>query len=433
MSKVKTDQLALNGGTPVFQPGELPDVLNRSGRDIGQPELELVTEVLESGTLGGRAGTKTKAFEKAFADRFGVRHAVSSSSGTAAVHLAVLALDIEPGDEIITAPITDMGSITGILYQNAIPIFADVDPRTLNVTAESIETRLSARTKAILVVHLAGHPCEMDPVMKLAERHRLPLIEDCAQSFLAEYQGRITGTIGNIAAFSLRQNKHLNVGMGGMTITNNQGLAERARLCANKGLQRTEEGFVQYSFLAPNYLMSELSAAVGLAQLERLDSVVERRQRNAHLLSTLIEPVQGVNPPYVADWATHTYFAYVLGLDRRVLNVSVMEFAQALRAEGLFAEGRYFGHHVKYLDDVLQHQKAYGASGCPFDCPCYGKEVRYGPGLCPVAEEVNQQIVCLSWTEKYTEEHIHRIAQAIDKVARHYARMEQIPNPESQI
>lgn len=415
------EKLAIEGGKPVIEDMTLPTVRNITGRDIGKEELKAVREVLESGIVDPVHGEKTRQFEKEFAAKFGVKHAIASNSGSAAVHVAVTALNINPGDEIITTPLTDMGTILGILYQNAIPVFADIDPLSYNIHPESIKSRITNKTKAIIVVHLVGHPCDMDPIMKTARENNLCVIEDCAQSFLSLYKGKIVGTTGDLGAFSFRYNKHMTTGLGGMTITNDDALAERCRLCSDKGLLRTPgEGFVHYIMLAPNYVMSELQAAVGIAQLKKLDRVVERRQKGAQLLSSLVESIEGVTPPYVGKFVTHTYFSYVFKIDRNRLGVSVEEFAKALTAEGIESYGRYYGHRPLYLSDMLKKKNVYGNSRCPFDCPLYGKEMVYKKGLCPTAESVLEEMVTLPWTETYTEEHIHKIAEGIGKVARHY-------------
>ena len=175
---------------------KLPSDQDASGRNFGTAELDLLREVLESGTLTATKGTHTKALEAEVAELFGVEHAVACASGSAAVHVAVAAIDPEPGDEIVTTPITDMGALTPIIYQGAIPVFADVDPVTGNVTAETIEQRLSDRTRAIVVTHLFGNPCAMDDILALAQARDLPIIEDSAQAFLARSSGRLVGGIG---------------------------------------------------------------------------------------------------------------------------------------------------------------------------------------------------------------------------------------------
>ncbi|MEJ2152024.1 MAG: DegT/DnrJ/EryC1/StrS family aminotransferase, partial [Gemmatimonadota bacterium] len=182
----------------------LPSERDASGRSFGSEERSLLLEVLESGILFGPNGTKVRAFETEVAALLGIAHARAVSSGSAAVHTALAALDIGPGEEVITTPITDMGAISPILCQGAIPVFADVDPETLNITAETVAERISDRTRAIIVTHLFGNPCDMDPITKLATERGSPLLEDAAQAYLAKYRGRYVGTLGQIAAFSLQ-------------------------------------------------------------------------------------------------------------------------------------------------------------------------------------------------------------------------------------
>ena len=201
---------------PQSPPRPLPSDANSSGRNFGSEELELLQQVLESGTLNCTRGTWVKRFETEFGERYGVSYVRCVTSGTAAIHTAVAAVDPEPGDEIITTPITDMGAITPILYQGAIPIFADVDPLTYNVTAETIAPRITERTRAIIVTPLFGNPCDMDPILELARQRGIPVIEDAAQAFFAEYRGRRTGTMGDIGCFSLQQGKHMTTGEGGI-------------------------------------------------------------------------------------------------------------------------------------------------------------------------------------------------------------------------
>ena len=196
----------------------LPSDQESSGRTLGQ-------EVIETGTLTCTKGTACATLEKRFAAMVGAEFAIALASGSAAVHVAVAAIDPEPGDEIITTSITDMGALTPILYQGAIPVFADVDPLTCNVTAETIAARLSDRTKAIIVTHLFGNPCEMTPILELARSRGLPVIEDCAQAYLASENGRMVGTFGAIGCFSLQQGKHITTGEGGLVVTDDPRLA----------------------------------------------------------------------------------------------------------------------------------------------------------------------------------------------------------------
>src|SRR5262245_42614408 len=209
---------------------QLPSDADHTGRDFGEEEIALLREVIDSGTLNCTKGTQVKAFEKAFAARYGMPHARAVTSGTAAVHTAVAAIDPEPGDEIISTPITDMGGIAPILYQQAIPIFADVDPVSLNVTPETVAERIGPRTRAIIATHLFGSPCDVVGIRRVADKHGIPVIEDCAQAYLATQDGGLVGTIGAIGAFSLQQGKHMTTGEGGVVVTADAKLGRRLKL-----------------------------------------------------------------------------------------------------------------------------------------------------------------------------------------------------------
>ena len=213
----------------------IPSDQEASGRSFGADELTNLAEVIASGILTSTKGSFVKKLERGCAEKFGIKHVYACSSGTAAVHAAIAALDPEPGDEIVTSPITDMGALAPILYQGAIPAFAEVDPRTWNVTAETIQAALSPRTRAIIVTHLFGNPCDMDDIMALSRLRGIPVIEDCAQAFLARVHGRLIGTIGKIACFSLQQGKHITTGEGGLVGTDDDALARRINLFINKG------------------------------------------------------------------------------------------------------------------------------------------------------------------------------------------------------
>ena len=207
-------------------PVELPSDQDATGRTLADAEIALIIEAVRSGTLTVTKGKFGRRFEAAFAALVGVPHATACSSGSAAVHAAVAAVDPEPGDEVITTSVTDMGALTPILYQGAIPVFADIDPASGNVTAKSIAKRVTPRTKAIIVTHLFGNPCDMTAVMAVARHFGLPVIEDCAQAFLATHRGRPVGTFGALGCFSLQQGKHITTGEGGVVVTERRGAGE---------------------------------------------------------------------------------------------------------------------------------------------------------------------------------------------------------------
>src|SRR5262249_15313920 len=270
----------------------LPSDQEASGRTLGAEETAALSAAIQSGTLTSTKGEFVKTLEKRFAALLGVKHVWACASGTAAVHCAVAALNPEPGDEFVTTAITDMGALTPILYQGGIPVFADVDPHTYNVTAQTIEPCLSKRTKAIVVTHLFGNPCAMMEIRALAKAHRLPIIEDCAQAFLSKHKGELIGTLGTIAAFSLQQGKHITTGEGGLVATNDDALAPRVYLFINKAWGYGDPNPDHY-FLALNYRMCELQGACAVAQLPKLEGVVQSRTATAEKLTAKIKDLPG--------------------------------------------------------------------------------------------------------------------------------------------
>jgi perosamine synthetase len=346
-----------------------------------------------------------------------VPSACTTTSGTAAIHAAVAAVDPEPGDEIITTPITDMGGIVPILYQGAIPVFADVDPRTYNVTAETIAPRITRRTRAIVVTHLFGNPCDMDPIMELAEDHGLPVIEDCAQAYLATYRGRLVGTIGHVGCFSLQQGKHMTAGEGGIVITRYDALARRMRLFHDKAWGYGDERPDHY-FLAPNYRMTELQGAVALAQLRKLPNVVASRRATAAQLTELLGGIPGVDTPEVTPWGTHAYWKYCLSVDEEVAGAGVVEFAERLREDGIFSAPRYI-QKPAFQCQVIRDRVTFGRSQWPWTDPSRADEpeVTYDPHEYPGTFEALSRILVLPWNERYTHADVRAIARIVRRVA----------------
>ena len=269
----------------------LPSDQNSTGRTLGDDEVAALQDVIASGTLTSTKGSYVKKLEADFAKLIGAKHAYACNSGSAAVHLGIAAINPEPGDEIITTSITDMGALTPIVYQGAIPVFCDVDPLTCNVTAETIEKCISEKTKGIIVTHLFGNPCDMEPIMELANKHGIPVIEDTAQAFMATYDGKYVGTFGAVGAFSLQQGKHITTGEGGIVVTDDDELARRMFLYINKAWGYGDEKPDHY-FLALNYRMTELQGAVAVAQMAKLDWVAKTR---TDMAAKLTEQLDGVD------------------------------------------------------------------------------------------------------------------------------------------
>jgi perosamine synthetase len=397
-------------------PLTLPSDQDASGRTLGDEEIALVSEVIRSGTLTSTKGKFVKTLERRFADVLGIAHAHACASGTAAVHTAIAAIDPEPGDEIITSPITDMGALAPIIYQGAIPVFADVDPDTLNVTAATIESRLSARTKAIVVTHLFGNPCEMTEIMALARARDIPVIEDCAQAFLARHDDRPVGTLGAIGCFSLQQGKHVTTGEGGLVVTRDDALARRMYLFINKAWGYGDPNPDHY-FLALNYRMSEVLGAVAVAQLPKLDAVAERRIAAAARLTAQLRGLPGIATPRVGPRSVHTYWKYCLQVDDQVVADGSPGLGRLLKEKGIASAPRYI-QKPAFMCEVIQKQRTFGNSRFPFTL-ARPEALDYDRSRFPGTFRGLERVLVLPWNELYTDEHVAYIADSIrEAVAR---------------
>ena len=393
----------------------LPSDQEASGRTLGAEEVAALAAAIGTGTLTSTKGQFVRTFEKEFAKALGVKHAYACASGTAAVHLAVAAVDPEPGDEIVTSPITDMGALTPILYQGAIPVFADVDTRTCNVTAKTIGPKLSPKTKAIIVTHLFGNPCEMDEIMELARERKTPVIEDCAQSFGARYADRPTGAFGTIASFSLQQEKHITTGEGGIVATDDDALARRMFLYINKAWGYGDENPDHY-FLALNYRMSELQGAVAAAQLPKLASVVAQRIAAAKRLTERLQGIPGVETPFVPWGSVHSYWKYCIMVDRRLVEGGSPALGRLLKERGIASAPRYI-RKPAFMCEVFQKQRTFGESRWPFTL-ARPEAVNYDAAKFSGAFNALERILVLPWNERYTDEHVDYIADSIRDAVR---------------
>ncbi len=392
---------------------QLPSDANSTGRDFKGMELGFLKEVLDSGTLNCVRGTQVKTFEKDFAARYGVASCRAVTSGTAAIHCAVAAMNLEPGDEVIGTTITDMGAITPILYQQGIPVFADVDPVSLNVTPETVAERIGPRTRAIIATHLFGNPCDIEGIQAVGAKHGIPVIEDCAQSYLATQNGKLTGTIGAIGCFSMQQGKHMTTGEGGMVITNDPAHARHMRLFSDKAWGY-EDPKPDHYFLALNYRMTEMQGAVARGQLAKLDSVVERRQMMAAYLDYLLGETPGVTLPKALPGSTHTYWKYALTVDPEAVTGGVDALAKQLKDSGVFCVPRYVVKPA-FECEVLAKRNTYGSSSCPYTCTknAGGAPPSYDRADYPGTILGLDRVLVLPWNEHYQPEHVEFIAGRI--------------------
>ncbi|MEZ6059742.1 MAG: DegT/DnrJ/EryC1/StrS family aminotransferase [Planctomycetaceae bacterium] len=392
----------------------LPSDQDSTGRTLGAEELELLRQCIESGTLTSTKGAFVRKLESSFAEKLGSRHAFACSSGTAAVHCAIAAINPEPGDEIITTSITDMGALTPIIYQGAIPVFADVDPATYNVTARTIAACISDKAKAIIVTHLFGNPCDMDAIMELAKKHNIPVIEDCAQSFLSSYRDRMVGTIGAVGCFSLQQGKHITTGEGGLVVTDDDALARRMYLYINKAWGYGDAKPDHY-FVALNYRMSELQGAVAVAQLAKLENVVASRVRLADSLTKELLGIPGIETPAVTPDSVHTYWKYCLRIDERVIEGGAVALGASLREKGIACAPRYI-QKPAFECQVIREQVTFGTSRWPFTL-ARPEAVDYSRERFVGTWDALQHVLVLPFNELYTDEHIAYLATNIRDAA----------------
>jgi dTDP-4-amino-4,6-dideoxygalactose transaminase/predicted dehydrogenase len=389
--------------------------------DIGKPEAAAVKRVIRSRVLNCAYGPQTRALECEWAAAYGAKCAVASTSGTAAIHTAIGALNPEIGDEIITTPITDMGSIIPIIAANCVPVFGDVDPVTGNLTPQSIAARLTPRTRAVLLVHLFGRPADLDAIGELCRQRGVALIEDCCQAHWADYRGRKVGTVGQFGCFSLQQSKQITCGDGGVTLVNDPQYAERAALFVDKGWSRKLGR--QHLFVGMNYRMTELQAAVAREQLRKLPSLIERRRRSAAELTSAIRNIDGLILPHEEPDVRCAWWLYNLGVNGNVMGATPDEFGAVLRTEGVAINRRYLPGPV-FECIALRQRATYGAGGFPLSPEAYPQPRREDyPGF----NQFHERQMVIGWSSHITSQHVRGIAQAVLKVARHFRQAASSP------
>jgi len=385
------EKLALFGGKPVR---EKPFPKHRT---TGDEEKRIVMEVMDSGILSEFMGSNNehfmggpyvKGFENKWSERFGVKHTISVNSATSGLFAAVGAAGIGPGDEVIVTPWTMTATATAILSFNAIPVFCDIEEDTFCMDPESVERLITPRTRALMPVHIYGHPADMDPIMELASKYSLIVIEDAAQSPGGYYKGKLTGTIGHMGVFSFNCNKIIQCGEGGAVVTNDDELAKRLQLIRNHGEAVVATGMsVQdgSNIIGWNYRMNEIEAAIMTVQLDRLDHLLKARKELVEYFEEGIRDVTGLILPVVKDGCTHTYYRYTMRLDKDTITVPSNAIAKALNAEGISFNADYIPLN---LYPIYQKRTGYGRKGCPFTCAYYDGMVDYSMKNLPVTEQM---------------------------------------------
>jgi dTDP-4-amino-4,6-dideoxygalactose transaminase len=310
-----------------------------SAPDIAESDIEAVVAVLRTTRLS--FGPKVEEFEESLAGYVGVPYGVALSSGTAGLHLGLAALGIGENDEVIVPSFTFIAAAHAVLYQRARPVFADIDPRTLNLTPESILRAITPKTRAIIAVHTFGHPADLDPILEIAARHGVSVIEDACEALGAEYRGRKAGGLGDLGVFGFYPNKPITTGEGGMLVTRNRGLAETIRALRNQG-RRPADGWLEHSLLGYNYRLSDINCALGLSQMKRIDGILARRENRAVCYHEHLRAVpELILPPLTAANGRVCWFVFVVRLAACFTAKDRDEIIACMAARGI-ACGRYF-------------------------------------------------------------------------------------------
>jgi len=392
--------LAVEGGAAVR------DQMLPYGRQwIDEEDISAVVQALRSDWL--TTGPRVGEFESAFAEFCGVREAVAVSSGTAALHAAMYALGVGAGDEVIVPTLTFAASANCVVFQDATPVFADVESTTLLIDPAGVEAKINSRTRAIVAVDYAGQPCDYDALRTLAERHGLTLVADACHAVGGAYQGRPVGSLADLSTFSFHPVKHMTTGEGGMITTDDPALAQRMRVFRNHGIttdhrQREHAGswFYEMVDLGYNYRITDFQCALGLSQLRRLPGFVRRRQEVAARYDAAFAEIPAVRPLAVQAGAEHGYHLYPILLEPEQLSADRNTVFSALRAEGIGVNMHYIPVHLH---------------------PFYRERFGTGAGLCPVAEDAYERLITLPVFPQMSDEDADDVVAAVHKVVSRYA------------
>ena len=396
--------------------GTLP---NPFPRTIGPNATEYLQEVVESGLTCDMIGR----FEQAFANEMGVRHCIATPGCTPALAVLAAAFDFGPGDEIIVSPITDYGTIQGLVRENYIPVFADTEPGTVNMSAETIAPCITDRTRAILVVHKTGIICDMDPINELGEKHGLIVYEDACQAVFGEYKGRFAGTLSRASGFSFDAEKTMGSDVGGCVCTDDDELAERVRFVGQSRGAQNEPHFGRKHIVAGYaYRMPQCTAAICLAQLEIIRDQVAHRDKMVRLLSELIAEVPGVTPLPIPDYmGVYSPWMFGMSIEPEAFNCGAEKFAAQLVEEGIPGAGIGKYYLMPAACTFLEENARKNAY--PYSMPPASREHSYGADSCPTARDFLETFIRWStFCEKYEPEHCELAAHIVAKVAERNGR-----------
>ncbi len=369
---------------------------------IDEEDIQAVVEILRSDFI--TTGPKAAELENTIAGYIGAKYAVAVSSGTAALHAACFAAGIGPGDEVITTPMTFSATANCILYMGGRPVFADIDPITYNIDPRDIEKKITDKTKAIIPVHFTGQPCDMDEIMRIADRYGLTVIEDGAHAMGAEYKGRKIGTIGTMTTLSFHPVKLITTGEGGAILTDDKSLYEKMLLFRVNGITKDSDKMERYEglwfceqhSLGFNYKLTDIQAALGISQFKKLDFFLERRRKFAALYSALLEQIEGIIVPKQLQYVNSAWHLYIIKLDLAKIRLSRRQVFDELRR-------RNIGVHVHYI---------------PVHYHPYYRSLGYSKGMCPEAEALYESIITLPLYPSMEEEDIYYVADSLRDILR---------------
>ncbi len=374
---------------------------------IGQEDIEEVVDTLNSDWL--TTGPKTHLFEEEFAKYIGCKYAVAVNSCTAALHISLAALGIGKGDEVITTPYTFISTVNVILQQGAIPVFVDIKPDTFNINPDLIREKINDKTKAIMPVHFAGQPCEMEKIMKIAKDNNLLVIEDAAHAISAEYEGRKIGTIGDATSFSFYPTKNMTTGEGGMVTTNDEKLRERLKVWGLHGISKdawkrySAEGSWYYEVVCPGYKynMTDIQASLGLHQLEKLNNFQKKRENIVKAYNEAFKDMKEITIPFVKNNIKHAWHLYVIKIVSEKLKINRNQFIEALKAENI-------GTSVHFIPAHLQ--------------PYYRDTFGFKKGDFPNAEYAFERVISLPLFPKMSDKDVKDVINSVKKIVEYYKK-----------
>ena len=375
-----------------------PELLPFHQASIGEEEVKEIIQTLNSGWL--TTGQKTRLFEKTFADYIGCKHAIGLNSCTAGLHLSLVVSGVSSGDEVITSPITFPATTNVIVHQNAKPVFVDVEPETLNINCSEIESKINNSTKAILPVHFAGHPCDMDAIISLAQKHNLTVIEDAAHALESKYHGNKIGAIGNFTAFSFYATKNITTGEGGMLTTNDDHYADKLRILSLHGISKNawkrygKEGFQHWELLMPGYKynMFDVQASLGIHQIKKVESFLNRRVQIVKKYNDAFEKTEEIQLLKPESNIKHAHHLYVIVIKTENLKVSRDEVLNEIQKRGIGVAVHFRSLHLQ---------------------PFFKQHFNYKKGMFPQAEYLSDRVISLPLYPKMTDEDVSRVIETV--------------------